>query len=395
MLNQTFNPKSLMNIISDDDIKKHCLGKDKSEIMTAITSISYHVSQDDFKFEKITKRRIDNKEEKYIFFTKDKNEFFAIKKINHILKRIYKIEHNGRNEILKQVIDIINDGSSYQIIRADIKSFFESVNRSILIDKIKKDSLLSSLMIKKLNALDRFLLSENFSGLPRGLSLSSTLSELYLRNFDRSIKSNSNVYFYSRYVDDIIIICLDNINEVEDLVRKKLEELDLSLNDKYKKINNIKKNDEFDYLGVKFRFDKKSVDFLLSSNKINKIKTRIIKSIVDYGINKNESLLLERIEFLTGNYKLYTKTESNNLKAGIYYNNQYINNFSQLNELDSFLRKSLTAKKGSLSKITKTIPSDTVSKCMRYSFFRGYINKKIINLSDKKTIQIVRCWKYV
>ncbi len=108
MLNQTFNPKSLFSIISNDDIGKYQLGNDKMSIMTSITSISYEVSQHDFSFVHIGKRIINKKE---VYSTDNVNEYFAIKKLNHTLKRIYQIKHSNRNEILKQFIDIVNDGS--------------------------------------------------------------------------------------------------------------------------------------------------------------------------------------------------------------------------------------------------------------------------------------------
>ncbi|MBF4410747.1 antiviral reverse transcriptase Drt3a, partial [Vibrio anguillarum] len=259
---------------------------------------------------------------------------------------------------------------------------------------IRKDSLLGSMMIHKLNQLNKFLIDNSCSGLPRGLSISSTLSELYLRDFDSYIKSNSNVYYYARYVDDIIIICLDNVEEVDLALNKGLESLGLSVNEKYMVINDRGLENEFDYLGVKFRLSNKSSKYSLSTNKVKEIKTRVIKSIVDYRKNKDDELLINRIMFLTSNYKIHTKTESNNLKAGIYYNNQYITDYSQLAELNEFLRKSLTAKRGSLAKLVRLIPSSVVSQCIRMSFFEGYINKRMVSFSSKEISNIVRCWKH-
>ncbi|PHZ58901.1 hypothetical protein CRG86_014765 [Photobacterium leiognathi] len=76
MLNQTFNPKSLYNIATIDDVKKYNLGKNKLEVMSSITSISYDVSQSDFKFTNIKKTKINNKG---VYIINDRNEYFAIK----------------------------------------------------------------------------------------------------------------------------------------------------------------------------------------------------------------------------------------------------------------------------------------------------------------------------
>ncbi|MBF4218270.1 hypothetical protein C5616_24210, partial [Vibrio anguillarum] len=69
-------------------------------------------------------------------------------------------------------------------------------------------------------------------------------------------------------------------------------------------INDRGLENEFDYLGVKFRLSNKSSKYSLSTNKVKEIKTRVIKSIVDYRKNKDDELLINRIMFLTSNYKI-------------------------------------------------------------------------------------------
>lgn len=392
MLNQTFNPQSLKRLVSSEDIKTYKLGSNNIDLMKSITSISYTVSQKDFTFSKIRKSTMKGKD---IFTIDDKNEYFAIKKLNSIIKRIYTISHSNRNDILTQLIEIINDGSNYKIIRADIKDFFGNVPRKKIIDKIKSDSLLGSLMINKLNQLEDVLKHKNCQGLPRGVSISSTLSEIYLRDFDSAIQNTPFVYYYARYVDDIIIVCVDDkLEKVESILAHELNKIDLSFNDKYSTLNCLDNSASFDYLGVKFNFNDGNVKYLLSTNKIKNIKSKVIKSILDYRNNKDDNLLINRIKLLTSNYNLYTKTESNSLKAGIYYNNQNINNYEQLNELNEFLRKSFTSKNGSLAKTVKFIPRKVASNCMRQCFFKGYIEKKMVNFTGKDMANIVRCWKH-
>ncbi|WP_430538131.1 hypothetical protein [Alcaligenes faecalis] len=38
------------------------------------------------------------------------------------------------------------------------------------------------------------------------MAISSVITELMMRDFDRQIHNNINTFFYSRYVDDIIVI---------------------------------------------------------------------------------------------------------------------------------------------------------------------------------------------
>ena len=154
MLNQTFNPKELKKLISGDDISKYKLGYTENEVMSSITSISYKLSQREFSFSEINKKNFKGRE---VFTTNNREEFFALKKLNSIIQRLYTISYSSRNDILNQLIEIIEDGSDYKIIRADIKDFFDNVPREKLISKLKSDSLLGSLMINKLRQLDSSL----------------------------------------------------------------------------------------------------------------------------------------------------------------------------------------------------------------------------------------------
>ncbi len=50
------------------------------------------------------------------------------------------------------------------------------------------------------------LLDRNIVGLPRGVPLSATLSEYSMKRFDRFVSTLPEVYYYARYVDDIVIV---------------------------------------------------------------------------------------------------------------------------------------------------------------------------------------------
>lgn len=389
MLNQTFTPIELKKIVTDKDIKNFNLGRSDDSILTSITKISYAVSETNFKFINIKKSKIKDRD---VFTIKHENEYFAVKKLNHIIKRLYTVSHSNRNDILNQVIKTLDDGHNYKVIRADIRDFFDNVPRHKLVKKLKSDSMLGSLMINKLNQLESTLSDLSCRGLPRGISLSSTLSELYLRDFDYEMKCCEGVYYYARYVDDIIIICIDNLTGIETILRRKLKELELELNDKFKVIDGKLMDLDFDYLGVNFNFSGEVIKYSLSHSKVKKYKTRIINSILDYKKNLDGKLLVKRIKFITSNYRLFTKTESNNLKAGIYYNNQFINDYSQLNSMNEFLRKSFSSKKGSLAKVVGIIPRAVILECLQCCFFKGYINKEIVSFTHKEISDIVRCW---
>ena len=117
------------------------------------------------------------------------------------------------------------------ILKTDIAKFYDSIPRDRSIELCKQIGLRPDLLQLLLNwsknmhiKHSSFNLSagnETFIGLPQGLSISSLLAELYVKQIDDNF---NNVEGYFRYVDDIVIIC----KNIED-ARNKLEKLKLFL----------------------------------------------------------------------------------------------------------------------------------------------------------------------
>ncbi|EPG6685041.1 hypothetical protein MBR13_000953, partial [Klebsiella pneumoniae] len=55
------------------------------------------------------------------------------------LKKSYKISRVNRHDIIKNLIINLKDGSPYNIARLDIKSFYDSIDFKVLLDKIVSD----------------------------------------------------------------------------------------------------------------------------------------------------------------------------------------------------------------------------------------------------------------
>jgi hypothetical protein len=126
---------------------------------------------------------------------------------------------------------IVRDFPDAIVLKTDISKFYDSIPRSkaiVLCESLgMRRELFEFLMFWSANLKIRlgnfYVDSEfsHFSGLPQGLSISSLLAELYVRQIDEDYK-NHNGYF--RYIDDIVIVCKD-IEEA----REKLEQLKVSL----------------------------------------------------------------------------------------------------------------------------------------------------------------------
>ncbi len=156
-----------------------------------------------------------------------------------------------------------------------------------------------------------------------------------MRDFDKILAREPGVYFYARYVDDIILFTFQNPKEIAKRADALLEyETGLKLNKQKTKIIHRQcrctvecscagtcrcnkhcrcqydqtKDVFFEYLGYRFILpdiarDSKKMVITLSKNKVNKFKTRIILSFLDFIDNNDFTLLEKRIAFLTGNFR--------------------------------------------------------------------------------------------
>lgn len=88
--------------------------------------------------------------------------------------------------------------------------------------------------------------------------------------------------------------------------------------------------------------NKRSITITLSDDKIRKLKTRIIHSLLDrcYGsedLSERKNLLYKRINILSGNYPIMSrKGRDGTLKGGIYYSNRLVNKSGVFKEINSF-----------------------------------------------------------
>jgi len=390
------------------------------------------------------------------FLTKDLPNKLILRKLNDNIKRIYKDEQANRRIIISQVKTLLSETCPFWVIKTDIKRFYESIDRDKMISKFQDDSMLSyqsRFLLKKV--FENPMLTGN-SGVPRGMNISATMSELYMRKFDKWGRTYDSVYYYARFVDDIIIFSnsiKDSLNLIADL-NPKLNALaeGLSINQNKTELfdgksleklnitngNRIHKSlkHKLDYLGysfskriipekivlkkfqniskLRYTLEEKysviennpvSVIFLdtiqrekysglivsIADKKVKKIKTRIIKALLDFYKNKNFDLLEKRIQFLTGNYSIRKSEEGNSLRAGIYYNYLQVTNHSVFIELNQLLRKSIFSRnpsfgaKISLSRVQK-------NKLSKYCFIAGFENKVHFEFSYNEMQDIIKCW---
>ena len=129
-----------------------------------------------------------------------------------------KTELNERGLILKSsprnFVERFHDYSEKNqcnwVLRTDISSFYNSIDRSILLEELQRLNLRSSLLMLIRHWLSNIRYRDPLTlktcslqnGLPQGISLSSLLAEYYLTSIDNQYGPR-----YFRYIDDIVIFC--------------------------------------------------------------------------------------------------------------------------------------------------------------------------------------------
>ncbi len=144
-------------------------------------------------------------------------------------------------------------------IKTDIKDFFNSINHKLLRKKIfyELKEIISPVDCDVL--VSKCTVSQK--GLPLGLITSPTLSNIYLKSFDKKLyrklrRLDCKNIIYTRYADDLIISFKDSNNpknlylEVLKIIRSLLKEYYLRLNEKKTKFVVFEKSQQVRITGV-------------------------------------------------------------------------------------------------------------------------------------------------
>ena len=325
----------------------------------------------------------------------------VFRKLYHNIKRIYKVTQANRSSIIKQMLVLLKENVSLWIIRLDVRHFFESIDRDILMSRMEDKARLNSQSIQLLKEIDSYLKSSNHHGLPRGLAISSALSEEYMRYFDLDVQRMDGVYYYARFVDDIIVFCASKESQkhVWNEIPNMLQHLKLTLNEakSYKWADTS--SCPLSYLGYDMKIvkgNKKSnqyreVEVSVADKKMRMIKSRITRAFAKYTVERNFENLQNRVKFLTGNFTIYSKATLAPIKVGIHFNYEEITTQAQMKELDLYYQRILHCKSGTLG--SKFLFSKDQIKCLeKYSFEFGFNHHVNHSFTTKMLTTIKQAW---
>lgn len=340
----------------------------------------------------------------------------VVRKLGANLKMMLSKQGSGRAFIVANLALLIEEGLPYRLYRLDVKSFYESFDVPDILANMATFPQLNPRSQHILTALLNHYVTIGGKGVPRGLAISATLSDLMMVQFDKDIFAHPAVNFYARYVDDIIIIS----NALEDkgafirAIEQKLP-TGLLLNETKKSIVTARDRVKqvttpitpilcLDYLGYQLVVSEpikskdnpifRNITVNIANTKIKKIKARIIRSFIDFHKNGDWHLLLNRIKYLTSNFSIFDVDKGNRKLAGIFHSYPQVSNeSSSLQELDHFLRNAVLAKVGRVfSKTSPMLSAFQKRTLLSQSFKNGHSRRIFIYFSPINISEIQRCW---
>lgn len=322
--------------------------------------------------------------------------FFVAKQLQYNVARLYGVKPGDRRAIVRQLKDVLSTSFDLFIVRTDISSFYESIDRAILIRELDKDQLLSLASKSHIKCiLSKYGAEPGHGlGLPRGVGVSAYLSELYMRSADEHIKQLPGLTFYARYVDDVIAIFSPTVMDDRTLYLSAIEE---EFRKRHLTLNHAKTRSgpapnasvfSFEYLGYDFTVSGGSCELEMSTKKVSRYKSRLDQAFRTYELEsptdqKGASRrLVARIKFMTGNTRLVNSKGF--AYTGIYFNNSSLTKLGKLSGIDAYLAH----KAASLSSATLQ------NRIASYSFARGFQQRLFYRYSTRAIAAIVRAWHH-
>lgn len=344
------------------------------------------------------------------------------RKLTKNLGRFVSSSCEGRSQIVRNIALLLSEGVPYRVYRLDVRSFYESFQKSDVIRELHQLRHLGPQSKILIETILNAHADMGGTGVPRGLSLSAILSNLLMRNFDKSIQSHDETFYYSRYVDDIVIVTSGRETAERFVVqlRNSLPK-GLSFNPSKRQIveaegrvKPLKPADpkvslfEFEYLGYRFFVSepvkqsnvsagdqRRNVIVDIGRSKVKKLKTRIVRSFLDFGRNDDWDLLRDRIAFLTQNFSVHNPKAGEKKLAGIFHSYPLLTDAAAaLQELDRFLRNAILSRTGrTFSSSTTSLNASKRRKLLAYSFVRGHALRVFVHFHSTRISEIQRCWE--
>lgn len=325
----------------------------------------------------------------------DAKVYFTRKQLELNLKNTHGIKAPNRHQLVAQFRDSLEGQLPAHVIRTDIAEFYESICHSKLRTLLGRGGLseTSRLLIDQLLS-EWFALTGRKVGLPTGVGIAAYLAEIYARSLDARIATESQIRFFGRYVDDIVVVvaseeaCIHVATVVQSVLGDAGLTENLSKREIHKPVTG-KQNllGPINFLGYSLSKTAGHVSVSLEERVFKRYESRIKLAFARWDRlsspkSGHEGLLLDRIKFLTGNTKLVNS--KGRAVTGIYFNYPAMTEMDQLSKLDKQLRNQLAN-----SRLPKTLKT----RLKAQSFVAGFTGRVFHSFSQDRLKRLVVVWR--
>ena len=308
--------------------------------------------------------------------------------LSHYLKqqldRAFHIKYASRSKIINLLFNTLvatKNMNDFVIVRADFKSFFDSVKSEYVYEKYILPSIVKR---EDKQLLEKYV--ENFKYCYAGLCLSNGMTEIVCKDFDIVLKarlSEYGVFFYERYVDDMLIMFNNYISEnrIKNIIRETIIEVFgscpvrlSSSPGKFSYISrrNLVPSQNFNFLGYEF-FILKTVngrgdeiidfEYGIAEKKRTKYSNMIERAFINYKLTGNDEVFRQQLKIFSSRVVIARQILGSNfdwLTKGV------IANYNELQNVCDYLNVD-----------TKTFLSDLFYQLLRkYDIKRPYFLPK-------------------
>lgn len=398
MYSQIISAKTLYALMTQQEHRTYCRGKNKEYMIDAIQNICVNKIYDDsYHFNLARQGNLCINAHPYGAI-EHLCQDLLIRKLSKNIMHTYGLKTTNRNLVILQIKQLLESNIPLCIMRKDVRNFFENVSTTMILSELKKEGRITLQTIQLCEALLTETDSKGVKGVPRGLAISSAMTEFLMRKFDHTFTKIPDILLYNRYVDDIILINTNqcSISEIQDLVDDSLGVIKLQENtDKKNSLTNQDWIDgkKFEYLGYSFQYSNKSPTVCIANKKLNRIKTKITKAFKDFIKTGDEKLLFDRMQFLA--CISYIKNSSlRKIKVGLPANYSFVTTDESFKKIDIYYQRILHSKRGNFGKnLQKRLTETYKDKLSRISFVHCYKGQIKRRFSATRMHQLKNCWR--
>lgn len=353
---------------------------------------------------------------KTVFEIKDLPHLLVLRKLGANLRTATRSQQGDREVAVQRLRALMSEGVYLDVHKLDVKSFYESIDLDALIAKISEDPRIPQRTISLVIDFLNFFRRSGYHGVPRGIGISAALAEYVMEGFDNSMSKQGGVHFYNRYVDDVIVLShielkADTVERIaqnylfDGLILNKRKFVPINMPFEREKPGK-EKTYVLNYLGYRISTTaikpidarhQRVVDVDLADNKSDRVKTRIVRSFLQYGRDTNWPDLVDRIKLLSCCYNIFDKQKGVKRNAGLYCNYRFIDDphSGSIRKIDEFYSRLILGKGcRTARRISANLSKRQKRVLMRYSFQANFSNKKFFHFSPKRIAELRSCWNY-